>query len=50
MVRPVKGYLGGVMMIDGGKRNLLGILIDVVDYEAAVERIIAAVQVGQPMG
>ena len=37
-------------MIDGGKRNLLGILIDVVDYEAAVERIIAAAQAGQPMG
>ena len=38
------------MMIDGGKRNLLGVLIDVVDYEAAVERIIAAAQAGQPMG
>jgi exopolysaccharide biosynthesis WecB/TagA/CpsF family protein len=29
-------------MIDHGKRNLLGILIDAVDYTAAVEKIIAA--------
>ncbi|MCS6880088.1 MAG: WecB/TagA/CpsF family glycosyltransferase [Oscillochloridaceae bacterium] len=29
-------------MIDQGKRNLLGVLIDAVDYEAAVERVLAA--------
>ena len=29
-------------MIDGGKRNLLGVGVDVVDYDAAVERLLAA--------
>jgi exopolysaccharide biosynthesis WecB/TagA/CpsF family protein len=29
-------------MIDLGKRNLLGVRVDAIDYEAAVERIIAA--------
>jgi N-acetylglucosaminyldiphosphoundecaprenol N-acetyl-beta-D-mannosaminyltransferase len=37
-------------MIDGGKRNLLGVLVDVVDYEAAVARIIAAAKAGEPLG
>jgi N-acetylglucosaminyldiphosphoundecaprenol N-acetyl-beta-D-mannosaminyltransferase len=29
-------------VIDEGKRNVVGVLVDAVDYEAAVERIIAA--------
>jgi N-acetylglucosaminyldiphosphoundecaprenol N-acetyl-beta-D-mannosaminyltransferase len=29
-------------MIDRGKRNILGVLVDVVDYDAAAERVIAA--------
>ena len=29
-------------MIDKGKQSVLGVLVDVVDYEAAVERIRAA--------
>jgi len=36
-------------MIDSGKYNLLGILINAVDYEAAVERIIAAARQRQPL-
>lgn len=35
-------------MIDRGKRNVLGVGIDVVDYEAAVERIISAAVEGRP--
>lgn len=31
-------------MIDHGKKNVLGIMVDAVDYEAAVARIIAAAQ------
>lgn len=34
-------------MIDRGKKNLLGILIDAVDYEAAVARIMTAARDGQ---
>ncbi len=34
-------------MIDSGKKNLLGVMIDAVDYEAAVRRIITAAQNGQ---
>jgi exopolysaccharide biosynthesis WecB/TagA/CpsF family protein len=37
-------------MLDVGKRNLLGVLIDVVDYEAVLERIIAAANSGTPLG
>ena len=29
-------------MIDGGKQNLLGVLVDAVDYDAAVRKIIAS--------
>ena len=32
---------GGRAMIDRGKHNVLGVRIDAVDYEAAVERIVA---------
>jgi len=37
-------------MIDGGKRNLLGVLVNEVDYEAATERIIGAARAGEPLG
>ena len=36
-------------MIDRGKRNVLGIRIDAVDYEAAVDRIVAAARAGRPL-
>ena len=36
-------------MIDCGKRNVLGVRIDGVDYEAAVERVIAAARARQPL-
>ncbi len=35
-------------MIDGGKQNILGVLVDAVDYEAAVERIMAAARDREP--
>ena len=34
-------------MRDLGKRNLLGVLVDAVDYEAAVDKIMGAAKVGQ---
>ncbi|HSH78971.1 MAG TPA: WecB/TagA/CpsF family glycosyltransferase [Herpetosiphonaceae bacterium] len=36
-------------MIDKGKKNIIGVLIDAVDYEAATERIIAAARAGRPL-
>jgi exopolysaccharide biosynthesis WecB/TagA/CpsF family protein len=36
-------------VIDRGKKNLLGVLVDAVDYEAAVERIIDAAHAGRPL-
>lgn len=36
-------------MIDRGKHNVIGVLVDAVDYEAAVERIIAAAKQKQRM-
>jgi exopolysaccharide biosynthesis WecB/TagA/CpsF family protein len=36
-------------VIDRGKRNLLGVRIDAVDYEAAVARVIAAAKAAQPL-
>jgi exopolysaccharide biosynthesis WecB/TagA/CpsF family protein len=36
-------------LIDKGKRNVLGVLVDAVDYEAAVARIIAAAKERLPM-
>jgi len=36
-------------LIDAGKRNLIGVLVDVVDYEAAVHRIITAARLRQSM-
>jgi N-acetylglucosaminyldiphosphoundecaprenol N-acetyl-beta-D-mannosaminyltransferase len=37
-------------VIDGGKKNVLGVFVDVVDYEAAVQRVISAAQGGRPYG
>lgn len=37
-------------MIDLGKRNVLGVLVDAVDYPAAVERTIAAAREQRPYG
>jgi exopolysaccharide biosynthesis WecB/TagA/CpsF family protein len=36
-------------VIDGGKRNVLGVLVDVVDYEAATERVLAAARDSRPL-
>lgn len=36
-------------MIDRGKRNVLGVLVDVVDYEAVTDRVIAAAQQRRPL-
>jgi exopolysaccharide biosynthesis WecB/TagA/CpsF family protein len=36
-------------VIDGGKRNVLGVLVDVVDYAAATERIVAAAREHRPL-
>jgi exopolysaccharide biosynthesis WecB/TagA/CpsF family protein len=35
-------------MLDRGKRNILGVLVDAVDYEAAVDRIVRAAQSSRP--
>lgn len=37
-------------MIDQGKRNVLGVLVDAVDYDAAVERVLAAARARRPYG
>lgn len=36
-------------MIDAGKRSVLGVLVDVVDYEAAVEQVLAAAREQRPL-
>lgn len=36
-------------MIDRGRQNVLGILVDAVDYEAALERVIAAARARVPL-
>src|SRR5512136_838547 len=36
-------------MIDKGKKNLLGVWVNALDYEAAVEKIIAAAREGKKM-
>lgn len=36
-------------MVDKGKQNVLGVYVDAIDYEAAVERIMAAAQARQAM-
>lgn len=35
-------------VIDAGKRNVLGVLVDAVDYEGAVERIATSAEAGRP--
>ncbi|WP_253718878.1 WecB/TagA/CpsF family glycosyltransferase, partial [Thermus scotoductus] len=37
-------------MIDRGKKSVLGVMVDAVDYEAAVARIVAAAKEGRPYG
>lgn len=37
-------------MIDAGRRNVLGVGVDVVDYEGAVARVIAAAHERRPLG
>jgi len=37
-------------MIDAGKRNILGVQVNIVDYEGAVTRIVAAAKDKQPLG
>ena len=41
--------LNGCSMIDKGKKNVLGILVNAVNYEAAVSKILAAASAGKPM-
>jgi exopolysaccharide biosynthesis WecB/TagA/CpsF family protein len=36
-------------MRDEGKRNILGVRVNVIDYEAVVERVIAAARRGEPL-
>lgn len=36
-------------MIDQGKRNVLGVLVDAIDYEAATERVLAAAREHRPL-
>jgi len=36
-------------MIDGGKRNVLGVLVDAVDYEAATGKVLAAAREHRPL-
>jgi exopolysaccharide biosynthesis WecB/TagA/CpsF family protein len=36
-------------MISRGKRNVLGVLVDAIDYEAATEQVIAAAQERRPL-
>jgi exopolysaccharide biosynthesis WecB/TagA/CpsF family protein len=36
-------------MIDAGKHNLLGVRVDALDYEAAVEKIVAAARARRPL-
>jgi len=36
-------------VIDRGKHNVLGVCVDAVDYDAAVDRIITAAQAGLPL-
>ncbi|HEY2826905.1 MAG TPA: WecB/TagA/CpsF family glycosyltransferase [Pirellulales bacterium] len=40
---------GGTAMIDRGKFNVLGVQISAVDYSAAVERVMSAARLGEPL-
>ena len=49
--RDARGQRGALArVIDAGKRVLLGVRLDAVDYEAALSRILAAARAGQPLG
>ena len=37
-------------MIDRRRHNILGVLVDAVDYEAAVHRVAESAQSGSPLG
>jgi N-acetylglucosaminyldiphosphoundecaprenol N-acetyl-beta-D-mannosaminyltransferase len=39
----------GGALIDGGKRSVLGVLVDVVDYDAAADRVLAAAREQRPL-
>jgi N-acetylglucosaminyldiphosphoundecaprenol N-acetyl-beta-D-mannosaminyltransferase len=39
----------GTPVIDGGKRNVLGVLVDTVDYEAAAAKVLAAAREHRPL-
>lgn len=39
----------GATVIDRGKCNVLGVLVDAVDYEAATARVLAAARQGRPL-
>ncbi len=47
---PVAKEHGRQIMIDRGKKNVLGVLVDAVDYEHAVETIVRAARDSQPLG
>ena len=36
-------------MIDQGKRNVLGVLVDAIDYQAATEKVLAAARERRPL-
>jgi exopolysaccharide biosynthesis WecB/TagA/CpsF family protein len=36
-------------MIDGGKRNVLGVLVNVIDYDAATEKVLTAARERRPL-
>jgi exopolysaccharide biosynthesis WecB/TagA/CpsF family protein len=36
-------------MIDQGKRNVLGIMVDAIDYEAATEKVVSAARTRRPL-
>jgi N-acetylglucosaminyldiphosphoundecaprenol N-acetyl-beta-D-mannosaminyltransferase len=40
--------MGARAMIDGGKRSVLGVLVDVIDYEAATGKVLAAAREHRP--
>ena len=49
--RAARGQRGALArVIDAGKRLLLGVRLDAVDYDGALSRILAAARAGQPLG
>jgi exopolysaccharide biosynthesis WecB/TagA/CpsF family protein len=41
--------VGGTDVIDGGKRSVLGVMVDVVDYAGAERRVLDAARDGRPL-